>query len=66
MRITITRTIAVPDDLGGVNALETLVRETGFTLMRELTGMLWQRLQAQHRRCSPWGSQDVERRGHKD
>ena len=34
--------------------------------MRALTGMLWQRLQAQHRRCSPWGSPDVERRGPKD
>ena len=66
MRITITRTIDVPDDLGSVNALETLVRETGFTLMRELAGTLWQRLQEQHLGCSHCGSQDVERRGHKD
>lgn len=66
MRITITRTIAVPDDLGGVNALETLVREEGFALMRELTGTLWQRLQEERLRCARCGSQDVERRGHKD
>ena len=32
MRITITRTIDVPDDLGSVNALETLVREEGFEM----------------------------------
>src|SRR5579885_383278 len=65
MRITITRTIDVPDDLGGVNALETLVREEGFALMRELTGTLWQRLQEQSLRCSHCGRPDVERRGHK-
>src|SRR5579883_768260 len=65
MRITITRTIDGPDDLGGVNALETLVREEGFALMRELTGTLWQRLQEQSLRCSHCGSPDVERRGHK-
>jgi hypothetical protein len=65
MRITITRTIDVPDDLGSVNALETLVREAGFTLMRELVGTLWQRLQEQSLRCPHCGSQDVERRGHK-
>jgi len=65
MRITITRTIDVPDDLSSVNALESLVREEGFALMRELTGTLWQRLQEQHLRCSHCGSQDVERRGHK-
>jgi len=66
MRITITRTIDVPDDLGSVNALETLVREEGFTLMRELTGTIWEQLQDQRLRCAHCGSQDVERRGHKD
>jgi hypothetical protein len=65
MRIPITRTRAVPDDLRSVNPLETLVREEGFALMRELTGTLWQRLQEQPLRCSPGGSPDVERRGHK-
>jgi len=65
MRITITRTIDVPDELGSVNALETLVREEGFTLMRELIGTLWQRLQEQSLRCPHCGSQDVERCGHK-
>ncbi len=66
MRITVTRTIDVPDDLGSVNALETLVREEGFALMRELIGKLWQRLQEQSLRCPRCGSQDVECRGHKD
>jgi hypothetical protein len=44
MRIPITRTRAVPDDLRSVNPLESRVREEGFALMRELTGTLWQRL----------------------
>lgn len=66
MRITITRTIDVPDDLGSVNALEALVREEGFELMRELASALWQQLQGRSLCCSQCGSQDVERCGHKD
>ncbi len=65
MRITITRTIDVPDELGSVNALETLVREEGFALMRALIGTLWQRLQERSLRCPHCDSQDVERCGHK-
>ena len=65
MRMTVTRTIDVPDDLDSVNDLETLVREEGFALMRELTAELYQRLQRQHRRCQNCGSERVWRSGEK-
>jgi hypothetical protein len=68
MRITVTRTIDVPDDLGSVNELEQLVREEGFSLMRELMADLWQRLQDQRLdanayRCPKCGSERVWRVG---
>ena len=65
MRIAITRVIDVPDELVGVNALEAVVREEGFALMRELFSTLWQRFQALHWHCPKCGSREVEGAGEK-
>ena len=70
MRITVTRSIDVPDELDSVNDLEMLVREEGFALMRELMSTAWQQLQNQHLQredycCPKCGSKSLWRWGDK-